>query len=49
MVKHHYNLTSYIINHAEENGLIKKGDTIIEATSGNSGIAFGGNGFDFRF
>ena len=33
-------MASYIINHAEENGLIKKGDTIIEATSGNSGIAF---------
>lgn len=30
----------YIIDNAEENGLIKKGDTIIEATSGNSGIAF---------
>ena len=33
-------MASYIINDAEENGLIKKGDTIIEATSGNSGIAF---------
>lgn len=33
-------MASYIINHAEENGLIKKGDTIVEATSGNSGIAF---------
>ncbi len=33
-------MASYIINHAEKNGLIKKGDTIIEATSGNSGIAF---------
>jgi cysteine synthase A len=33
-------MATYIINHAEENGLIKKGDTIIEATSGNSGIAF---------
>jgi cysteine synthase A len=33
-------MASYIINNAEENGLIKKGDTIIEATSGNSGIAF---------
>ena len=33
-------MASYIINHAEENDLIKKGDTIIEATSGNSGIAF---------
>jgi cysteine synthase A len=33
-------MASYIINHAEKNALIKKGDTIIEATSGNSGIAF---------
>ena len=33
-------MASYIINHAEKNNLIKKGDTIIEATSGNSGIAF---------
>jgi cysteine synthase A len=33
-------MATYIINHAEENNLIKKGDTIIEATSGNSGIAF---------
>lgn len=33
-------MATYIINHAEKNGLIKKGDTIIEATSGNSGIAF---------
>lgn len=33
-------MATYIINHAEENGLIEKGDTIIEATSGNSGIAF---------
>lgn len=33
-------MASYIINHAEKNKLIKKGDTIIEATSGNSGIAF---------
>ncbi len=33
-------MAAYIINDAEENGLIKKGDTIIEATSGNSGIAF---------
>lgn len=33
-------MASYIINNAEKNGLIKKGDTIIEATSGNSGIAF---------
>lgn len=33
-------LASYIINNAEKNNLIKKGDTIIEATSGNTGIAF---------
>ena len=31
---------SYIINDAEKNGLLKKGDTIIEATSGNMGISF---------
>lgn len=31
---------SFIINDAEENGLLKKGDTIIEATSGNMGISF---------
>ncbi len=33
-------MASFIINDAEKKGLIKKGDTIIEATSGNSGIAF---------
>lgn len=33
-------IATYIINHAEKNNLIKKGDTIIEATSGNTGIAF---------
>ena len=33
-------VAAYIINHAEKNKLIKKGDTIIEATSGNTGIAF---------
>lgn len=33
-------MATYIIDHAEESGLLKKGDTIIEATSGNSGIAF---------
>ena len=33
-------MATYILNDAEKNGLIKKGDTIIEATSGNSGIAF---------
>lgn len=31
---------SYIINDAEKNGILKKGDTIIEATSGNMGISF---------
>lgn len=31
---------SYIINDAEKKGLLKKGDTIIEATSGNMGISF---------
>jgi cysteine synthase A len=30
----------YIFNDAEKRGLLKKGDTIIEATSGNTGIAF---------
>jgi cysteine synthase A len=33
-------MASYILNDAEQNGLLHKGDTIIEATSGNSGIAF---------
>ena len=33
-------MATYIIDHAENNNLIKNGDTIIEATSGNSGIAF---------
>ena len=33
-------MATYIINNAEQNGLIKKGDTLIEATSGNTGIAF---------
>ncbi len=32
-------LAAYIINDAEKRNLIKKGDTIIEATSGNTGIA----------
>ena len=31
---------SYIINDAEQRGVLKKGDTIIEATSGNMGISF---------
>ena len=33
-------MATYIINDAERRGLIKKGDTLIEATSGNTGIAF---------
>ena len=33
-------MATYIINHAEKNGLIKKGDTLCEATSGNTGISF---------
>src|SRR2546428_5563208 len=44
----HYNLTGsikdrmalYILEHAYRNGNIKPGDTIVEATSGNTGIAF---------
>lgn len=31
---------SYIINDAEKKGLLKKGDTIVEATSGNMGVSF---------
>ena len=31
---------SYIINDAEKRGVLKKGDTIIEATSGNMGVSF---------
>jgi cysteine synthase A len=31
---------SYIINDAEKRGVLKPGDTIIEATSGNMGISF---------
>lgn len=30
----------WIINDAEKNGFLKKGDTIIEATSGNMGVSF---------
>ena len=30
----------YILDKAEKHGLIKKGDTIVEASSGNTGIAF---------
>jgi len=33
-------MATYIINDAEEKGFIKKGDTLCEATSGNSGISF---------
>ncbi len=33
-------MATYILNNAEDNKLIKKGDTLIEATSGNTGIAF---------
>ena len=33
-------MATYIIDLAEAHGLIKKGDTLCEATSGNTGIAF---------
>jgi len=33
-------MATYIINLAEFHKLIKKGDTLCEATSGNTGIAF---------
>tara|TARA_R110000824_G_scaffold58449_4_gene158011 strand:+ start:4703 stop:5593 length:891 start_codon:yes stop_codon:yes gene_type:complete len=33
-------MATYIINDAEERNLIHKGDTLIEGTSGNSGISF---------
>ena len=33
-------MATYILNDAESRGLIKRGDTLIEATSGNTGIAF---------
>tara|TARA_R110001632_G_scaffold100361_1_gene207474 strand:+ start:1233 stop:2138 length:906 start_codon:yes stop_codon:yes gene_type:complete len=33
-------MATYILNDAEGRKLIKKGDTLIEATSGNTGIAF---------
>ena len=33
-------MATYILNDAEDKRLIKKGDTLIEATSGNTGIAF---------
>ncbi|MBI4945926.1 MAG: cysteine synthase family protein [Bacteroidetes bacterium] len=32
-------IATYIINNAEQKKLLKKGDTIVEATSGNTGIA----------
>ena len=32
-------MATYILNDAEHKGLIKKGDTLVEATSGNTGIA----------
>ena len=33
-------MATYILDNAEDRKLIKKGDTLIEATSGNTGIAF---------
>ena len=33
-------MATYILNDAEKRNLIKKGDTLCEATSGNTGIAF---------
>ena len=33
-------MATYILNNAEKIGRIKKGDTLVEATSGNTGIAF---------
>ncbi len=33
-------IATYIINNAEKNGLIKKGGTIVEATSAKTGSAF---------
>ena len=33
-------MATFIINNAEKNGLLSPGDTMCEATSGNSGIAF---------
>ena len=33
-------MAKYILDDAENNRLIKRGDTLIEATSGNTGIAF---------
>lgn len=33
-------IAKYIVEHAEADGMLKKGYTIVEATSGNTGIAF---------
>ena len=33
-------MATFILNDAEMRGLIKKGDTLCEATSGNTGISF---------
>jgi len=33
-------MATYIIDNAERKGLIKRGDTLVEATSGNTGISF---------
>ena len=33
-------MATYILNDAEHRRLIKRGDTLIEATSGNTGISF---------
>jgi len=33
-------MATYILNDAESRGIIKPGDTLVEATSGNTGIAF---------
>ena len=33
-------MATFILNNAEEQGLIKTGDTLCEATSGNTGISF---------
>ena len=33
-------MATHILNHAENNNLIRKGDVLCEATSGNTGIAF---------
>jgi cysteine synthase A len=32
-------MATFIINNAEEKGILRKGDTIVEATSGNAGIS----------